>query len=126
MSELTNTERMDIFCSTMNEKLGAPYIFSWEPVNYKDPEGKDIFHAHLKVKSTMELEAGLPVSPERTMCVISTSRIVDDFYPINYGLVSAESRYNKEIYPVKSMEDVDSHLDLIKEYLHDFLFTSKY
>ena len=74
----------------------------------------------------MELEAGLPVSPERTMCVISTSRIVDDFYPINYGLVSAESRYNKEIYPIKSMEDVDSHLDLIKEYLHDFLFTSKY
>ena len=128
MAELTNTEKMNNFCSLMNGKLGAPYIFTWKPVIVVPNTDQDeLIVVELSIQSTVPVNGNpIPLVSKRKICQTDTRRITDLYFPLNYGLVEEDKRYAKADYPIKAESDIDAHIEGIKTFLHDYLFTTKY
>lgn len=128
MAELTNTEKMNHFCSLMNEKLGTPYIFSWKPVIVVPNTDKDeLVIVEISIESTIPVDGNpIPLVAKRRICKTDPHRITDLYFPLNYGLVDEDKRYTKADYPIKAESDIDAHIEGIKTFLHDYLFTTKY
>ena len=127
MAELTNTEKMNHFCSLMNGKLGEPYVFSWEPaIVIPNTENESLAVVKLSIQSTIPVTNSHPVTAKRVICKTDPHRITDLYFPLNYGLVAEDKRYTKADYPIKDESDIDAHIEGIKTFLNDYLFTTKY
>jgi hypothetical protein len=127
MAELTNAEKMNHFCSLMNGKLGTPYVFSWEPVVVVPNTEKDeLVVVEISIQSSIPVNNSHPVIAKRVICKTDPHRITELYFPLNYGLVPEDKRYTKADYPIKAESDIDSHIEGIKTFLHDYLFTTKY
>jgi len=128
MAELTNAEKMNYFCSLMNGKLGAPYIFSWEPsIVIPNTDKDELAVVEISIQSTIPVDGNpIPLVAKRKICKTDPHRITDLYFLLNYGLVEEDKRYTKADYPIKAESDIDAHIEGIKTFLHDYLFTTKY